>query len=222
MSFVVETEKKTPVWDNVDVLVVGGGPGGLAAAIASARAGVKTALVERYGCFGGNLTSVGVESLAWYRHEKTIDTEGIGIEFENRAVDMGAAAPEPQSDSHALNTELFKHVADVMVTEAGVIPVLHCYGVEPIVEGDEIKGVITESKSGREAILAKVVIDATGDADIAFRAGAPCRIEALDTRQAVTLVFNCCGVDKKAFMDYIKEDPATYNDWGEDWAQQTS
>ena len=222
MSFIVEKEKQTPVWDTVDVLVVGSGPGGLAAAIAAARAGVKTVLVERYGCFGGNLTATGVESLAWYRHEKTIDTEGIGIEFETRAVEMGAAAPEPQSDSHALNTELFKHVADVLVTEAGVIPVLHCYGVEPVVEGDEVKGVITESKSGREAILAKVVIDATGDADIAHKAGAPCTLMPLKDRQAVTLVFNCCGVDKQRFMEYIKEDPATYNDWGEDWAQQTS
>ncbi|MCG8565395.1 MAG: FAD-dependent oxidoreductase, partial [Desulfobacterales bacterium] len=57
---------------------------------------------------------------------------------------------------------------------------------------------------------------------IAFRAGAPCRVEPLADRQAVTLVFNCCGVDRQKFMDYIKEDPATYNDWGEDWAQQTS
>ncbi|MCG8688338.1 MAG: FAD-dependent oxidoreductase [Desulfobacterales bacterium] len=222
MSVIIEKERQTPVLDEADVLVVGSGPGGLSAAIAAARAGVKTILIERYGCFGGNMTVVGVESLAWYRHEKTIDSEGIGIEFENRAMEMGATAKEVQSDSQALNTELFKHVADTLVTEAGVIPLLHCYGVEPIVEGDTIKGVVTESKSGRLAVLGKVVIDATGDADIAFRAGAPCTMEPVPERQAVTLAFNCCGVNKDRFMEYIKEDPATYGDWGEDWAQQTS
>ena len=64
-----------------DVLVVGSGPGGLAAALAAARAGVKTTLVERFGCFGGNITAVGVEGFAWYRHEATVDSEGIGPEF---------------------------------------------------------------------------------------------------------------------------------------------
>ncbi len=222
MTFIVEKEIQTPVLDTADVLVVGSGPGGLAAAIAAARAGVKTILIERYGCFGGNMTVSGVESLAWYRHEKTIDSEGIGIEFETRAAEMGATAKEIQSDSQALNTELFKHVADTLVTEAGVIPLLHCYGVTPVVEGNTIKGVVTESKSGRLAVLAKTVIDATGDADIAFRAGAPCTLSPLLERQAVTLVFNCCGIDRRRFMDYIKSDPATYGDWGEDWAQQTS
>ncbi|HCY87435.1 MAG TPA: pyridine nucleotide-disulfide oxidoreductase, partial [Desulfobacteraceae bacterium] len=75
MRFITEKERQTPVLDETDVLVVGSGPGGLAAAIAAARTGVKTCLVERYGCFGGNMTVVGVESLAWYRHEKTIDSE---------------------------------------------------------------------------------------------------------------------------------------------------
>jgi ribulose 1,5-bisphosphate synthetase/thiazole synthase len=147
MKFVTENERKVEVYESVDVLVIGGGPGGLSAAIASARAGVKTMLIERYGCFGGNLTVVGVESLAWYRHEKTIDTEGIGIEFERRAMEMGATTKEVQSQSQALNTELFKHVADTLVLESGAIPLLHCFGVEPIVENNMIKGVITESKS---------------------------------------------------------------------------
>src|SRR6476660_7817526 len=80
-----------------EVLVVGSGPGGLAAARASARAGVETALLERHGCFGGNITQVGVEGFAWYRHEKTVDSEGVGRELEERAKTMGAASPEPQS-----------------------------------------------------------------------------------------------------------------------------
>jgi len=222
MNSITEKERQTPIFKNVDVLVVGGGPGGLAASISAARAGVKTMIIERYGCFGGNTTVVGVESLAWYRHEKTIDTEGIGIEFERRAMEMGATTKEVQSDSQALNTELFKHIADKMVIESGAIPLLHCYGVEPIIEGDTIKGVITESKSGRQAILATIVIDGSGDADIAYRAGVPCVSNSLTERQAMTMVFSCCGINKKRFMEYIASDPATYGDWGKDWEQQTT
>jgi succinate dehydrogenase/fumarate reductase flavoprotein subunit len=80
-----------------DILVVGSGPAGLAAAIAAARAGGEVTLVERFGCFGGNITTVGVEGMAWYRHEATIEAGGLAREFEQRAYDMGAAVPESQS-----------------------------------------------------------------------------------------------------------------------------
>src|SRR5487761_2497623 len=149
-----EPARSVDVVHETDVLVVGSGPGGPAAALASARVGARTALLDRNGCFGGNITQVGVEGFAWYRHERTIDSEGIGIEFEERAKAMGAALPEPQSLSHALDAEMFKWVADVLVEEAGVTPLLHRMGVAPIIEGGEIRGVITESKAGREAILA--------------------------------------------------------------------
>ena len=93
--FVHEAPRNITVIRETDVLVVGSGPGGPAAALASAQTGVETVLLERYGCFGGNITQVGVEGFAWYRHPATIDSEGIGREFEERAKAMGAAIPEP-------------------------------------------------------------------------------------------------------------------------------
>src|SRR6201746_1099304 len=159
---IVESSRSLEVILETDVLVVGSGPGGLAAAVAAARAGARTALIDRNGCFGGNITQVGVEGFAWYRHEQAVDCEGIGIEFEARAKAMGAAMPEPQSLSHALDAEMFKWVADVLVQEAGVTPLLHRLCVAPIMDNGVIRGVITESKAGREAIFAKRVIDATG------------------------------------------------------------
>jgi FAD dependent oxidoreductase len=224
MKTILEVSRSVDVVLETDVLVVGSGPGGLAAALASARAGARTALIDRNGCFGGNITQVGVEGFAWYRHEKTVDCEGIGIEFEERAKAMGAAMPEPQSLSHALDAEMFKYVADVLVQEAGITPLLHRLCVAPILENGAIRGVITESKAGREAILAKRVIDASGDADIAARAGAPFHMLPKKEMMAVSVMFSMSGVNKRRFIDAVKADPQTYADWSGngEWDYETT
>jgi ribulose 1,5-bisphosphate synthetase/thiazole synthase len=221
---IAEAARETPVIHETEVLVVGSGPGGLAAALAAARAGAKTTLLERNGCFGGNITQVGVEGFAWYRHEKTVDSEGIGREFEERAKAMGAAMPEPQSISHALDAEMFKWVADVMVEEAGITPMLHRTFVTPIVVDGAIAGVITESKAGREAILARRVVDGTGDADVAARAGAPVRKTPREQMMEASVMFSMSGVNKRRFIDAVKADPQTYKDWvgAGEWDIETS
>jgi ribulose 1,5-bisphosphate synthetase/thiazole synthase len=224
MKKINEAARTVDVILETDVLVVGSGPGGLAAALAAARAGARTALIDRNGCFGGNITQVGVEGFAWYRHEHTVDCEGIGIELEQRAAAMGAAMPEPQSLSHALDAEMFKWVADVLVQEAGITPLLHRLCVAPIMENGAICGVITESKAGREAILAKRVVDATGDADIAFRAGAPVHKLPKNEMMSASVMFSMSGVDKRRFIDAVKADPQTYADWSGngEWDYETT
>ena len=137
---------------------------------------------------------------------------------------MGAAVPESQSLSFEIDAEGFKVVADVLVAEAGIHPMLHRSFVAPVMDGDAIAGIITESKAGREAILAKRVIDATGDADIAHRAGAPTHHTPREEMMAASVMFHLAGVDKRAFLEGVRADPQTYGDWrgNGEWDIETS
>ncbi len=208
-------------------MVVGGGPAGLAAAIASAREGVNTLLVERYGCFGGVITQTMIGTLGWYRYVKTIDAGGIIKEFELKAKEMGGTINtfnkkiktteigkflekkgilvDGVPTYEILDTEIFKVLADNIIQEAGVTPLLHCQAVDTLMDGNTIRGIIVESKSGRQAIMAKRVIDATGDADIAYHAGAPYRKDPKNKLMGVTVNFGCSGVDIHKFITYLIE-----------------
>jgi len=214
LRYVDEPSRKTPVLAETDVLVIGGGPGGLSAALAAAREGVDTMLVERCGCFGGVITQAMIGTIAWYRtRAETVDAGGIGTEFEQRAKAMGAS--RSVFFYEILDTEVFKHIADRTVLEAGVAPLLHCAVVSPIMEGNVITGVVTESKSGRQAILAKRVIDASGDADIACRAGVPYRQDPKDRLEPATVNFGCSGVDIPKFIKYTWDNFRSVADWGD-------
>ena len=219
-----EPAKALPVLTTCDVLVVGAGPAGISAALAARRAGADTVLLERFGCLGGVITTVGMETLAWYRYEGTVEGEGIGIEMERIAAQMGGSIKWPYNDSQCLDADFFKVVADRLITEAGVRPILHCMAVDVIFEedGKRLRGIVTESKSGRQVVLAKRIVDCSGDADIAHLAGASYRKTPKDKMLGMTTVFNASGVDTQAFLDYTESQPATYADWSRTWAQETS
>ena len=175
---VTEPVRSIPVVADADVVVCGGGPGGFPAAIAAARHGAKTVLIERYGCLGG-LATTGLVApiLAQHAHESdTPIVAGLLREITERMHAIGGAPTWEEALQEwgiRFDAEALKIVLDEMVQESGVHLMLHTWIADVLTEQGRISAVIVENKSGRQAVTGKIFIDATGDADIAFRAGAP-------------------------------------------------
>jgi ribulose 1,5-bisphosphate synthetase/thiazole synthase len=165
---IIEPQREIPIVDTTDVLVVGGGPAGVAAAIAASRVGAKTILIERYNHLGGLWTGGLVLPLlsthGVNKKNKQIKAiYGLGDEIAQRLKKIGMAINEINP---IVDPEAAKYVLEVMVKEAGVTMYYHCWAANVISDDDTIKAVILETKSGRVAIKPKVVIDCTGDGDI--------------------------------------------------------
>ena len=197
MKFYHEGARDIPVIAETELLVAGGGPAGVGAAIAAARCGVKVMLIEKSGSLGGMATE-GMMSHWTGASECPLVLEIMERTMRHSALPLEMAPQLNHYDLHwRIPHECQKHVLFQMTMEAGVRVQVHTMAVDVIKEGNTVKGIITESKSGREAILAQAVIDATGDGDIAAFAG----VEYLMGReedqacQPVTLMFRVGGVD---------------------------
>jgi len=179
----VEPAREVPVAGRSEVLVVGGGPAGVGAALSAARTGARTALVEHYGFLGGMWTA-GLLNPILDHHGKG----GIVQEIVDR---LRAAGKLVEGARANFDTEYTKYMLDRMMAEAGVEVRLYRSAVETICDDDRVCGIVTESKSGREALLAETVIDCTGDGDVCARAGVPYSKgrEADGLMQSVTLFF---------------------------------
>ncbi len=202
---------------DTDVIVVGGGPAGICASIAAAREGAKVLLVEQGGFCGGMATlgMVGPFMTSYDRKGERMIIRGLFEEIVNRMVERGYAIHPSQvragtgfsswivlGHDHVtpFEPEGLKLVLDDMLEEAGVKILYHTQFLRPLMNGGAIEGVEVASKSGLQTIYGKVVIDCTGDGDVAARAGVPFEKgnEELGLMQPATMFFHICNCDEKA------------------------
>ncbi|MFQ6040108.1 MAG: FAD-dependent oxidoreductase [Candidatus Poribacteria bacterium] len=204
MKKYLEPAKEIDIFGEYDVIVVGGGTAGLSAAIASGRNQAKTLLVEQFAYLGGTATASLMININGFRNQVEPDSvqtvKGIGQEIilELHKLNGFGKSPYQQKEydiekgelsySYCVDPEKFKYVTLKLVHEAGVDILFHTYFSDVIMEYDDLKGIIVENKSGRGALFAEVVVDASGDGDVAARAGAP---------------FWQAGPDDKALKDNI-------------------
>lgn len=236
MDRIVEAASEAPVVARSDVVVVGGGPAGFSAAIAARRMGASVTLLERYPYLGGLASGGMVLVLDDMNNGPEITVTGLCMEMIERMERIGLCVFPPESDriaseemfrkwarwglydfrsqskpepvvfAAAFDPDGWKRVSNDMIRESGVALRLHSWFSRAIVEGDRIKGVICDTKQGRQAILGDVVIDTTGDLDVAASAGAPFQHGSY----IVTTVFRLGGVDTEAAERFRFEQPEAY------------
>ena len=215
MEFAVRPEQKIPA-RRYDVVVAGGGTGGVFAAVAAARGGAKTALIESKGYVGGIAAEGGCGLHSFFNLWKAFDVEkrkvvrGIPEEFILRLYQAGGCSghndtimrPEYDNDTLCVDVEVYKYIALCMLRESGVHVLLNTHAVDAIKEGNRITGIVVESHQGAEAITGKIFIDATGYGDISARAGASFT-EPNDHPVANSMGIG--GVDIDKYFDFMKE-----------------
>ncbi|MBN1674167.1 MAG: FAD-dependent oxidoreductase [Kiritimatiellae bacterium] len=216
-----ESERKIEVLDEMDVVVAGAGVSGCAAAASAARAGAKTILLERNGCLGGVATATLMANIGnrFLTGSGRQVIHGFGGELVERLVAQGAASPHWKSrdlPGVVIDSEKLKVVLIDVMYEAGVTVLTHALATQPIVNGDGVTGVFLESRSGRQALLARAVVDATGEADLAFRAGST--IKEQSVKGSASILFKLARVDLDRFVDFVLEDPEGFPA-GVDWVK---
>ena len=188
--------RQVPVLATGDVVVVGGGTAGMVAAVAAARAGVKTVLVERFGYVGGAATGTYATSCS-----RTVDSDGnrilggIGWELLERLERTGGALINRETLKAQTFPEAIKQTALNMIEEAGVELLLHCWGGDVVMRGESIEAVICQTKTGFQAIRGRVFVDTTADADIAAAAGAPFELLSPDDLWQTSVDLTVAHVD---------------------------
>lgn len=211
---ITEPSRELPVRTQVDVLVVGGGPSGIIAAQAAAEDGLNVALIESRSFVGGNMT-IGLPILGFLGQKGNQIIKGLPQQLIDRLKKVDAASEHRPCPLHMSLTlvepEAVKTVALQTLVEKNVRVLFYTFCAGVVMEGDDLKGVIIESKAGREVILSKVVIDCSGDADVAYRAGVPCEYgNEQGGVQPPTLMFCLGGVDTERLRLSVAEEPRTY------------
>ena len=196
--------RDVPVLASVEVLVVGSGTAGIAAAVASRRAGARTMIVERYGCLGGALSVSNVSSYSYSVNRFPEVLSGLPLEIDRRCREYGVASPDYRGSGIFVDAELYKCMLDEWLAEEGVEILLHTTVIGAFVVDGVLKGVYCSSKSGIGIILADRTVDASGDGDVCALAGVPFEQQEKSKLQPVSVVFGISDVDVEKFEEHFK------------------
>ena len=203
---VKEQAKDIEIADSADIIVLGGGPSGCAAAIAAGRLGLDVLLVERYGYLGGMAT--GALVIGYFEYDKGM--RGIVSEFNDRIIaDGGRIVETNRVSKHEpfFNPEMFKMMCLDMVEKANVRLLFHAFAAGAFMKDDKIDAIIIESKSGRQALKAKMIVDCSGDADTAAWANIPHENTVEGNSLALDFIYRNVDFDKfRHFTTYFPED----------------